>query len=228
MDLVAGSLWFSSLELCSRYWQVPLTPESRAKTAFSTSRGHWQFKVLSFGCCNAPGTVERPVDNVLANIHHEECLVYLDDVLIHGRSFRAALDSLMLVLARIATAGLKLHQKSSNSCTEDHAPPWRWSYWTIRWTMGVSAHWKRKSMPSETGHSPRTRSSSKVSWSQPPIRGLWETFAAYVHLCPTFNRTISVLWGSQIIRRYFPSSSRSSWMLPSSLLRTRPCLLCWI
>uniref|UniRef100_A0AAV2LKB0 ribonuclease H n=1 Tax=Knipowitschia caucasica TaxID=637954 RepID=A0AAV2LKB0_KNICA len=39
----------------------------------------------------------------------EECLVYLDDVLVHGKSFRAALDSLRLVLGRIATAGLKLH-----------------------------------------------------------------------------------------------------------------------
>uniref|UniRef100_A0AAV2M0P6 Gypsy retrotransposon integrase-like protein 1 n=1 Tax=Knipowitschia caucasica TaxID=637954 RepID=A0AAV2M0P6_KNICA len=39
----------------------------------------------------------------------KECLVYLDDVLVHGKPFRAALDSLRLVLGRIATAGLKLH-----------------------------------------------------------------------------------------------------------------------
>uniref|UniRef100_A0AAV2KIM1 Integrase catalytic domain-containing protein n=1 Tax=Knipowitschia caucasica TaxID=637954 RepID=A0AAV2KIM1_KNICA len=39
----------------------------------------------------------------------KECLVHLDYVLVHGKSFRVALDSLRLVLGRIATAGLKLH-----------------------------------------------------------------------------------------------------------------------
>lgn len=59
LDLVSGSAWFSSLDLRSGYWEVPLTPESRPKTAFSTNKGHWQLKVLSFGLCNAPGTFER-------------------------------------------------------------------------------------------------------------------------------------------------------------------------
>ncbi len=109
LDLVAGSSWFSSLDLRSGYWQVPLSPESRPKTAFSTSRGHWQYKVLPFGLCNAPGTFERLMDNVLAGVPRQECLVYMDDVLSHGRTFQAALDSLRLVLGRIAGAGLRLH-----------------------------------------------------------------------------------------------------------------------
>ena len=109
LDRVAGSPWFSSLDLRSGYWQVPLSPESRPKTAFSTGRGHWQFRVLSFGLCNAPGTFERLMDNVLAGVPRQECLVYLDDVLAHGKSFQTALDSLRVVLGRIAGAGLKLH-----------------------------------------------------------------------------------------------------------------------
>eukprot|EP00063_Salmo_salar_P017377 XP_013992212.1 PREDICTED: uncharacterized protein LOC106567459 [Salmo salar] len=68
LDLVRGSSWFSSLDLCSGYWQVPLSPEARAKTAFSTNRGHWQFKVLYFGLCNAPATLERLMDRVLDGI----------------------------------------------------------------------------------------------------------------------------------------------------------------
>ncbi|KAL1256485.1 hypothetical protein QQF64_012030 [Cirrhinus molitorella] len=37
LDLVAGSSWFSSLDLRSGYWQVPLMPETRSKTAFCTA-----------------------------------------------------------------------------------------------------------------------------------------------------------------------------------------------
>ncbi|XP_034071053.1 uncharacterized protein LOC117545404 [Gymnodraco acuticeps] len=109
LDLVAGSSWFSSLDLRSGYYQVPLAPEARPKTAFCTGRGLWQFKVLSFGLCNAPATFVRLMDRVLSGIPRQQCLVYLDDILVHGSSFEAALGSLKVVLERIRAAGLKLH-----------------------------------------------------------------------------------------------------------------------
>lgn len=109
LDLVSGSTWFSSLDLRSGYYQVPLSPEARPKTAFCTGRGLWQFKVLSFGLCNAPATFARLMDKVLADIPRQQCLVYLDDILVHGSSFEAALGSLRQVLERIRAAGLKLH-----------------------------------------------------------------------------------------------------------------------
>ena len=114
LDTVAGSAWYSSLDLRSGYWQVPLSPEARAKTAFITNGGLWQFKVLPFGLCNAPATFERLMDRVLAGIPRQECVVYLDDILVHGDSFQAALRALRRVLERVAEAGLKLHpQKCS-------------------------------------------------------------------------------------------------------------------
>ena len=48
LDLVFGSSWFSSLDLHGGYYQVPLSPEARPKTAFCTRRRLWQFMVLSF------------------------------------------------------------------------------------------------------------------------------------------------------------------------------------
>lgn len=75
IDTVAGSVWFSSLDLRSRYWQVPLSPGARPKIAFITNGGLWQFKVLPFGLCNAPATFERLMDKVLVNIPHQECIV---------------------------------------------------------------------------------------------------------------------------------------------------------
>ena len=109
LDLVSGSAWFSSLDLRSGYYQMPLAPSARPKTAFCTGRGLWQFKVLSFGLCNAPASFARLMDQVLTGIPRQECLVYLDDILAHGPSFDAALLSLRRVLERIRAAGLKLH-----------------------------------------------------------------------------------------------------------------------
>ncbi|CAI5653216.1 unnamed protein product [Oreochromis niloticus] len=111
LDTVAGSSRFSSLDLRSGYWQVPLAPDASPKTAFITSGGLWQFKVLPFGLCNAPATFERLMDKVLTGIPRGECVVYLDDILVHGASFHAALGALRRVLERVLAAGLKLNPR---------------------------------------------------------------------------------------------------------------------
>ena len=109
LDYVAGSAWFSSLDLQSGYWQVAMAPEDKAKTAFTTGRGLWQFTTMPFGLCNAPATFERLMEKVLVDMPPERCLVYLDDLLVHGPCFDSAFGSLMEALKRIKHAGLKLH-----------------------------------------------------------------------------------------------------------------------
>ena len=59
LEQLSGNAWFSTLDLCSGYWQVELSPEDRHKTAFATRRGLFQFKTMPFGLCCAPGTFER-------------------------------------------------------------------------------------------------------------------------------------------------------------------------
>ncbi|KAL2082795.1 hypothetical protein ACEWY4_022613 [Coilia grayii] len=84
LDQIAGSQWFSSLDLRSGYWQVPLFAHARPKTAFTTGSGLWQFKTMPFVLCNAPATFERLMEQVLQGVPKEACLVYLDDLLVHG------------------------------------------------------------------------------------------------------------------------------------------------
>lgn len=49
------------------------------------------------------------MDNVLFGVPHQQCLVYLDDLLLHVGTCEEALDSLLLVLGSVAAAGFKLH-----------------------------------------------------------------------------------------------------------------------
>jgi len=53
-DSLGGNLCFSSLEMRSGYWQVPVKEEHIDKTRFVTHKGIFGFKVLPFGLCNAP------------------------------------------------------------------------------------------------------------------------------------------------------------------------------
>ena len=75
LDQLAGCKWFSTLDLHSGYWQIEMDPKDKAKTAFVTRNGLYQFNVLPFGLCNAPATFERLMESVLAGLQWETCLI---------------------------------------------------------------------------------------------------------------------------------------------------------
>ena len=66
---------------------------------------------MPFELCNAPATFERLKERVLKGMHWKTCLVYLDDIIVMGRTFDEHLKNLGEVLKRI-TAGLKLSVKN--------------------------------------------------------------------------------------------------------------------
>ena len=111
LSTLAGSRWFSTLDLRSGYWQVGLHPDDNEKTAFSTGSGLYQFTVMPFGLCNAPATFERLMEFVLRGLTWKTCLVYLDDMMVMGRNFREHLENFQEVFGRIRNAYLKLNPK---------------------------------------------------------------------------------------------------------------------
>ena len=85
-----------------------LSRDARAKTAFATHSGLFQFRVMPFGLCNAPATFERLMDRVLQGLRWSRCLVYLDDIISFGGTFGAALSNLTLIFERLRSYGLQL------------------------------------------------------------------------------------------------------------------------
>ncbi len=108
LDLLSHSQYFTTLDLASGYWQVRMHPESREKTAFTTYSGLYEFLVMPFGLCNAPATFQRLMETVLAGLARDACMVYMDDILVIGKTYEEHLDNLRRVLDRLREAGLKL------------------------------------------------------------------------------------------------------------------------
>lgn len=109
LDSLYGASWFSTLDLQSGYWQVPVHPTDRDITAFSTSSGrHYEFNVLPFRLCNIPATFSCLMESILSGLTWETCLAYLDDVIVFSRTWADHLHRLKKVFQRIRQGKLKL------------------------------------------------------------------------------------------------------------------------
>ena len=84
LDSVKDAQYFSLLDLRSGYWQIPVAPEDRAKTAFVTQNGLYEFTRMPFGLKTAPATFQRAMEVILSGSTFEICLCYLDDVSLFG------------------------------------------------------------------------------------------------------------------------------------------------
>ena len=79
-DKLGGASYFSTLDLASGYWQVPVNEEDIGQTAFTVGSNHYEFTVMPFGLTNAPATFQRMMTKLLHGI--KGCLVFIDDIII--------------------------------------------------------------------------------------------------------------------------------------------------
>ena len=107
-DELKGAQVFSTLDLRSGYWQVPVAEESVPKTAFTCHLGLFEFVRMPFGLTNAPAIFQRAMNKVLSGLIGKICMVYIDDIVIFSNNVEQHAYHLSLVLERLSQAGLQL------------------------------------------------------------------------------------------------------------------------
>ena len=109
IDTVGGANFITVCDVQSAYWQIPIAPKDRHKTAFVTSKGKYVFKVLPFGIANAPWIFQRVMSLAFANFGQPSgLLVYMDDLIACSATWEAHLKLLEDMFRALQTAGLTL------------------------------------------------------------------------------------------------------------------------
>ncbi|CAI4227218.1 unnamed protein product [Auanema sp. JU1783] len=124
MDAILHDLgkkqWFSTLDLKSGFWQVPLSEESKPITASSTPDGLFQFTVLPFGLATSPGVFQRSISMLFKNMRCKQNVhIYLDDLIVatedlpaHIRTLEEVFETAQKALLKLNAVKSRLFQKS--------------------------------------------------------------------------------------------------------------------
>ena len=108
MASLAGGTLFTKLDLSNAYQQVKLDETSKQFVIINTHKGLFCYTRLPFGVSSAPGIFQQIMESLLQNI--PGVVVYIDDILISGKSEEEHLKTLEIVLAKLEEAGLRVRK----------------------------------------------------------------------------------------------------------------------
>ena len=147
LESLASAAHYTTIDMNSGFWQVPMDDESKQYTAFTIdSMGLYECECMPFGLCNAPPTFQRLMLNRLGELNLTYCLIYLDDVIIFSRTEEEHLERMHVVFNRLREHGLKLKPSkckvfrteinylAHHVSKEGYSPPRR------IWRLSLNAH----------------------------------------------------------------------------------------
>ena len=108
---LAGSQYFTCLDLRSGYWQIRLAEDAKEKTAFTCRYGHFQFRVMPFGLTNAPATFQRMMNDILREYIDKCAMVYLDDIVIFSKTEEEHTKQVLDIVRELDKHELVLNEK---------------------------------------------------------------------------------------------------------------------
>lgn len=114
LDSLGKAKFFTILDLYSGFHQIKLDENSRECTAFSTDKGIYQWCVLPFGLNISPNAFCRMMQIAFSGLGPDKCFIYMDDIIVIGRTEQEHLENLRQVFEVCRARQLKLNPEKAD------------------------------------------------------------------------------------------------------------------
>ena len=105
---LSNAKMFTKLDVIHAFNRIRIKEGHEWLTAFNTRYGQFEYLVMPFGLCNAPGTFQSYINNAVREYLDIFCTAYLDDILIYSESEKNHDEQVLKVLKKLREKGLQV------------------------------------------------------------------------------------------------------------------------
>lgn len=111
VESVGQARFITKIDLLKGYYQIPLTERAKRISAFVTSEGMYEYRVMAFGMRNAAATFQRLANRIVEGL--QGCGVYIDDIVLYSDTWEQHVDRLRQLFERLRMANLTINLAKS-------------------------------------------------------------------------------------------------------------------
>lgn len=108
LTVLEGNRYFTTADCAQGFYQILIDQRDRHKTAFSTPIGNFQFVRCPFGARNSCAAFQSEMNRIFSDGLYTRCVIYVDDILIFGKTRSEHDENLEWVLSRCKQFNVKL------------------------------------------------------------------------------------------------------------------------
>ncbi|KAI2650806.1 Transposon Tf2-6 polyprotein [Labeo rohita] len=101
LEQLRSARYYTKLDLRSAYNLIRIREGDEWKTAFSTTSGHYEYRVMPFGLVNSPSYFQAFINDVFRDMLNRWVIAYMDDILVYSNSYSEHVQHVRSVLQRL-------------------------------------------------------------------------------------------------------------------------------
>jgi hypothetical protein len=113
MYILNDQKFFSKIDLRDGFYHIEIIKQDREKTAFYSGRRLLQFVKMPQGFKNSPAVFQRAMEYIFRDLLNVSCIIYIDDILVFGRTEKEHDENFLLVLNRLKKYDMKINEEKT-------------------------------------------------------------------------------------------------------------------